>query len=224
MATLPRGTTDPVGVRHATGARLHLQGGNRTRQATKSGARQTSDSAAAPGAAGVHPRPLPPETEAPARPSPHTTDRTPRETGRVLTALTPTAELAAAHAATHLSAKEEEIPPASWRLVGSPALGSGRSHTTGPVLHLPAMTAARHDPAAATAAATAATAAAEATVGATAGVGAGAGATAGVAARAGAGVAAGAAPTATTATTAAAATAARDSDHDQQDRRRKQKH
>lgn len=93
----------------------------------------------------------------------------------------------------------------------SPVLGSGRSHTTDPVRHLPATTAARRDPAAA--AATAATAAAEATAGATAGAGAGAGATAGAAARAGAGVAAGAAPAATTVTTAAAATAARDSDH-----------
>lgn len=42
------------------------------------------------------------------------------ERGTALTAPTPTAELAAAHAATRPFAKEEEIRPASWRLAGSP--------------------------------------------------------------------------------------------------------
>lgn len=74
VATLPRDTTNPVGVRHATGAHQRLQG---TRQPTKSGASQTSDSAAAPGAAGVHPRLLLPKTEDPARPSPRTIGKTP---------------------------------------------------------------------------------------------------------------------------------------------------
>lgn len=156
---------------------------------------------------GVRPRTLRPETEAPARPSPHTTDRTTPERGTALTALTPTVELAAAHAATRPFVKGEEIHPVSWKLAGSPVLGSGRSRTTGPVLPRPATTAARLGPAAAIAAATAATVAAGVTAGVTAGAtaGAGAGAGAGAAARAGAGAAAGVAPAVTTVTTAAAA-------------------
>lgn len=98
-----------------------------------------------------------------------------------------------------------------------PALGRGRSHTTGPALPRPAMAAARRGPAAAVAAATAATAAtaaAEATAGATAGTAAAA--AAGAAARAGAGAAAGAAPAVTTVTTAAAAMTAPASEHNRQ--------
>lgn len=90
-----------------------------------------------------------------------------------------------------------------------PALGSGRSHTSGPVPRRPATTAARHGPATATVA----TAAAEATAGATTGATAGAGAGVGAAARAGAGAAAGVAPAVTTVTTAAAATTAPASEH-----------
>lgn len=95
-----------------------------------------------------------------------------------------------------------------------PALGSGRSPTTGPVLPRPALTAARRGPVAVVAAATVATAAAEA--GATVGATAGAGAAAGAAARAEAGAEAGAGPAATTATIAAAATTAPGSERNMQ--------
>lgn len=213
VAILPSGTTAPLEVKRITGAHQHLQDATHTRQAGRKRsleASQTFDSAAAPGAAAALHRAPPPETEVPARPSPPTTDKTTPERGTVPTAPTLTAELAAAHAATHPFAKEEEIPPASWRLAGSPVLGSGRSHTTVPVPPRPAPTAARRGPAAAGAAATAATAAAGAA--ATAGAAVGAGAGVGAAARAGAGAAAGVDHAATTATTAAAATAALDSD------------
>lgn len=79
VATHPSVTTAPVGVRHTTGARRHPPGTTRTRQAGRKrslGAKPTSDSAAAPGAAGVRPHAPPPETGAPARPSPPTPDRT----------------------------------------------------------------------------------------------------------------------------------------------------
>lgn len=207
MAILPNVTTALVGGRRTTGAHQHLQDATHTHRARRKrrlGANRTSDSAAAPGAAGVHP--LPPETEAPARQSPHTIDRTTPERGTVQTAPTPTAGLAAALAATHPFAKGEEIHPASWRRAGSPAPGSGRSRTTDPVPRRPATTAAPRGPVAAVAAATAATVAAEATAAATTEATAGAGVEAG--AGAGAGVAAGAAPAATTVTTAAAATTA----------------
>lgn len=150
--TLPSATTAPVEVRRTTGARQHLLDDTRTHQAGRKrrhGANPTSDSAAAPGAAGGRPHTLRLETEAPARPSPHTTDRTtPGETpfslfhfsgrlyshfvltpggflccaerGTAPTALTRTVELAAAHAATHPFVKGEEIHPASWKLAGSP--------------------------------------------------------------------------------------------------------
>lgn len=80
VATLPSATAARVGVKQTTGARRHLQDGTHTRRAGRKrslGANPTSDSAAAPGAAGAHPRTRPPETGAPARPSPRTTDRTP---------------------------------------------------------------------------------------------------------------------------------------------------
>lgn len=150
VATHPSVTIAPVGVRRTTGARLRLRGTTRTRQAGRKrslGAKPTSDSAAAPGAAGVRPHAPPPETEAPARPSPPTPDRTipgessstltfcshslyltltsctllsPAERETARTAPTPTAEPAAAHAATRPFANEEETRPALWRLAGSP--------------------------------------------------------------------------------------------------------
>lgn len=78
VATLPSAITAPVGVRHTTGASLHPRDATRTRRAGRKRrrAKPTSASAAAPGAAGARPRARPPETEAPARPSPPTTDRT----------------------------------------------------------------------------------------------------------------------------------------------------
>lgn len=78
-ATRPSVTTAPVGVRHTTGAHRRLRDATHTRRAGRKrspGAKPTSDSAAAPGAAGVRRHAPPPETEAPARPSPHTPDRT----------------------------------------------------------------------------------------------------------------------------------------------------
>ena len=78
VATLPSATDAPAGVRHTTGASLHPRDATRTRRAGRKRrrAKPTSASAAAPGAAGARPRARPPETEAPAGPSPPTTDRT----------------------------------------------------------------------------------------------------------------------------------------------------
>lgn len=90
VGILPSATAGLVGGRHTTGAHQHLQDATHTHQAGRKrrvGANRTSDSAAAPGAAGVHRQP--PETEAPARPSPHTTDRTtPGKTTTTTTTLT----------------------------------------------------------------------------------------------------------------------------------------
>lgn len=150
-AALPSVTTAPVGLSRTTGARRHLQDATRTRRAGRTrspGTKRTSGSAAAPGAAAARRRAPPPGTGAPARSSPPTADRTtPGETslclaaavhllcficcglrcfaerGTAPTALTPTVEPAAAHAATHPSEREGETPPASWRLGGSPGNG-----------------------------------------------------------------------------------------------------
>lgn len=152
-ATHPSGTVAPVGVSSTTEARRRLQDTTRTPLAGRKrspGAKTTCASAAAPGAAGVRRRAPPPETKAPARPSPRTADRTtPGETqhpvtlcfhsaasqrrphvlcfcaphagrGTARAARTPTAELGAARAATHPFAKEGETHPASWRPAGSP--------------------------------------------------------------------------------------------------------
>lgn len=78
VATLPSVTTTPVGLKHTIGARQHLhetrihQSGRRRNRGTN----PTSGRAAAPGAAGIRPHTPRPETEAPARPSPHITNRT----------------------------------------------------------------------------------------------------------------------------------------------------
>lgn len=89
VATLPSATTAQVGGKHITGAHPHLQGDTRTHRAgkrTSRGTKPTSGSAAAPGAAAIHPHTPCPETEAPARPSPRTTNRTtPGETSPHIT-------------------------------------------------------------------------------------------------------------------------------------------
>lgn len=72
-------TTALIGVRRITRAHLGLRGVTHTHQVGRTrslGAKPTSGSAAAPGAAAARPHALPPETRAPAKSSPHTADRT----------------------------------------------------------------------------------------------------------------------------------------------------
>lgn len=120
MDTLLRDTTALVEASHTTTANHHRQ--DTTERRRSPGASRTSDSAAARGAVAARHRALPPGIEAPAKPSPHTPDRTTPGRGTVQTALTRTTELDVALEASRPFAKGEETPPASWRHAGSPVL------------------------------------------------------------------------------------------------------
>lgn len=134
VATHPSATIAPVGVRRTTGARLRLRGTTRTRQAGRKrslGAKPTSASAAAPGAVGAHPHALPPETEAPARPSPPTPDRTiPGESSFTLTFRPHSLCLTLTSRALAFSLQRERQPePLRHRQPGPPPLTQLLAHS-----------------------------------------------------------------------------------------------